>query len=137
MHDSMLTVHVGRLPALRTSDCHRVTPASWGMRATFLVDALIDRAHREWPEAYALLHIPTGEVVFLPAHRDADPHCTAHHGRYFADRVRPYCTADAIPHRRGSSRLRPIVLDAHPSDGRLIRYPLDLRTGRLSVGPGR
>ena len=87
--------------------------------------------------ACALLHMPSGEVVFLPAHRDADPLCAAHHARFFVDRVRPFCTAEPIPSRRGSSRLRPVVLDAHPSRGQLIRYRLDLRTGGLSVDPGR
>jgi hypothetical protein len=83
-----------------------------------------------------VLHLPTGEAVYLAAHRAADPPCAAHHGRHFAERVRPYCAADPVPRRRGFAGVRTIVLDVHAANGPAVRYRLDLRTGELVVDSG-
>ena len=37
------------------------------VRAARLIDALIDQAHRDWPDAGFVIGLPSGEDVFLPA----------------------------------------------------------------------
>jgi hypothetical protein len=46
---------------------------SIAIRAARLIDALIDGAHRGWPDVCFMMRLPSGEQIFVPAHRSAGP----------------------------------------------------------------
>lgn len=124
----------GPVVAERTSDHDRLTTGSWRARVRLLTDALVDRAHLEHPTAYAVLTLPSGERMYVASHRAAEPRCPGHHSGFFAERIRPFLGPATIP-GRGSSDLRPLLLDMHvdPRARRFRRYRLDLRSGEMSV----
>ena len=121
-----------------TSDRDRVTAVSWAGRVAALIDGLVDRAHGLWPLGYGVLHLPTGESVFVPAHRPDDPACAGAHVGYFASRIGPNCGANPLPRQRGGSGLRPLALDWFAREiaggtAPAVRHVVDLRTGELWV----
>ena len=124
----------GPIVVQRTSDHDRLTAGSWRSRVRLLTDALVDRAHQEHPTAYAVLTLPSGERMYVASHGAAEPRCPAGHSGFFAERIRPFHGPAAIP-GRGSSDLRPLVLDVHvdPHARRIQRYRLDLRSGDLQI----
>lgn len=124
----------GPIVVQRTSDQDRLTTGSWRARVRTLTDALLDRVHLEHPSAYAVLTLPSGERMYVASHGVADPRCPAGHSGFFAERIRPFCGPATIP-GRGSSDLRPLVLDVHvdPPARRIRRYRLDLRSAEMSV----
>src|SRR5664279_2019575 len=75
------------------------------VRAARLIDALIDQAHRDWPDAGFVIRLPSGEDVFLPAHRSGGTPCPLGHAGYFRDRVRPFCEVDPTLHHAGICRI--------------------------------
>ena len=75
------------------------------VRAARLIDALIDQAHRDWPDAGFVIGLPSGEDVFLPAHRSGGTPCPLGHAGYFRARVRPFCEVDPTLHA-GICRIR-------------------------------
>ena len=83
------------------------------VRAARLIDALIDQAHRDWPDAGFVIGLPSGEDVFLPAHRSGGTPCPLGHAGYFRDRVRPFCEVDPTLHA-GICRITPLALDQDP-----------------------
>ena len=97
-----------------TSDRFRVTAISWAGRVAALIDGLVDRAHRRWPDGCGVVHLPATESVFLPAHRPDDPPCGAGHVGYYRTRIGPNCAANPIPRQRGGSGLQPLVLEMTP-----------------------
>ena len=74
------------------------------VRAARLIDALIDHAHSDWPETCFVLRMPSGEDVFLPAHRSGGTPCPLGHAGYFRDRVRPFCASGYDPSCRDLPR---------------------------------
>lgn len=119
------------------SDRHRTTAISWTAQVNTLIDALIDRTHREWPRAAGLLHLPSGQSIFTIRHRPDDPACSGGHLGYFTSRIAPACAVPPIPAAPGRSR--PVTLEVHQhsvgAGGAVVaRYRLDLRTGRLIGG---
>lgn len=44
------------------------------VRATRPIDALIDRAHHDWAETCFVLGLPSGDQIFMPAHRSGGPY---------------------------------------------------------------
>ncbi|WP_420122581.1 hypothetical protein [Nakamurella sp.] len=124
----------GPVVAGRTSARDRLTAGSWRSRVRLLVDDLIDRVHHEYPAAYAVLTLPSGERMYVASHDAARPGCSAGHAGFFAERIRPFHGPAAVP-GRGSSDLRPLLLDV-PLDlatRRVLRYRLDLRAGDVAV----
>ena len=124
----------GPIVVQRTSDHDRLTAGSWRSRVRILIDALIDRVHHDHPKAYAVLTLPSGERMYVASHGIAEPRCPAGHAGFFAERIRPFHSPAAIP-GRGSSDLRPLLLDVHTdlSTRQFRRYRLDLRSGEMSV----
>lgn len=124
----------GPIVVQRTSDHDRLTAGSWRSRVRILIDALIDRAHRDHPKAYAVLTLPSGERMYIASHGAAEPPCPAGHSGFFAERIRPFHAPASIP-GRGSSDLRPLQLDVHTdlSTRQFRRYRLDLRSGEMTV----
>lgn len=113
-----------------------MTAISWAARVVALIDCLVDRAHRSWPDGYGVLQLPTGESMFLPAHRPNDPACATGHVGYYRTRIGPNCDANPIPRRRGGSGLRPLMLDVfvpHLDAAPVFRHTVDLRTGEVFV----
>ena len=137
MHSSHTLLAGTTAVVARTSQHHRVTASSWTARVAAFVDALIDQAHLKWPTESGVLHLPTGESLFVPHHHATDPACPNDHAGYYQARVRPSCAANPIPQQRGTSELRPLVLDVYSQSvaggARIARYTLDLRTGDLLV----
>jgi len=98
-------------------------------RAARLIDALIDQAHRDWSGTCFVLRLPSGEQVFVPAHRSAGPPCALGHAGYLRDRVRPFCEVDPTLHG-GICSMTPLALDQNPSAAPV--YQVDLGSGALS-----
>src|SRR5664279_3131896 len=98
------------LPERISARSHRRLTA---VRAARLIDALIDQAHRDWPDAGFVIRLPSGEDVFLPAHRSGGTPCPLGHAGYFRDRVRPFCEVDPTLHA-GICRITPLALDQDP-----------------------
>ena len=100
------------------------------VRAARLIDALIDQAHRDWPDAGFVIRLPSGEDVFLPAHRSGGTPCPLGHAGYFRDRVRPVCEVDPTLHA-GICRITPLALDQDPPTAHA--YQLSLRSGTITA----
>ena len=128
---------VGGIVVQRTSHQARLTAGSWRARVRVLIDALIDRAHHEHPTAFAVLTLPSGERMYVASHVAAQPACPTGHSGFFGERIRPFHGPAAIP-GRGSSDLRPLLLDVHcdPAVRHRLRYRLDLRSGDLETTLG-
>ena len=102
---------------------------SIAIRAARLIDALIDGAHRGWPDVCFVMRLPSGEQIFVPAHRSAGPSCALGHAGYFHDRIRPFCEVDSTLHG-GICCMIPLALDQIPPSA--PAYQLDLRSGTLT-----
>ena len=100
------------------------------VRAARLIDALIDQAHRDWPDACFVIGLPSGEDVFLPAHRSGGTPCPLGHAGYFRDRIRPFCEVDPNL-RAGICRITPLVLDQGPPTD--PAYRLSLSSGTITA----
>lgn len=102
------------------------------VRAARLIDALIDQAHRDWPDACFVIGLPSGEDVFLPAHRSGGTPCPLGHAGYFRDRVRPFCEVDPTLHA-GFCRITPLAFDQDPPTAPASAYQLSLSSGTITA----
>ena len=100
------------------------------IRTHRLIDSLIDRAHRDWPGVPCVLHMPTGEEIYVPAHTAGEDHGRDRHTGYFGHSIRPYCECDPAPHGRGTCEVHPLTEvglgSGHPA------YQVDLHSGVCS-----
>ena len=100
------------------------------IRTHRLIDSLIDRAHRDWPGVPCVLHMPTGEEIYVPAHTAGEDHGGHRHAGYFAHKIRPYYECDPAPHGRGTCKVHPVtkvgIGSKHPA------YQVDLHSGVCS-----
>ena len=94
------------------------------------VDGLIDRAHTDWPGVPCVLHMPTGEEMYVPAHTASEDHGSDYHAGYFGHKIRPYFECDPAPHGRGTCEVHPLTTLAAGSVH--AAYQVDLRSGICS-----
>jgi hypothetical protein len=103
---------------------------STAIRAARLIDAMIDHAHRDWPDACFVIRLSSGEQVFVPAHRSAGTPCALGHAGYFRDRVRSFCEVDPTLHA-GICSMTPLALDQNPPTA--PAYQVSLSSGTITT----